>query len=51
MDPTGRVLGLMPHPERHSDPLQPPRWTRDGPAPEGDGLRYFRRALAVANSA
>ncbi len=25
-DPTGRVLGLMPHPERHMDRLQHPRW-------------------------
>jgi phosphoribosylformylglycinamidine (FGAM) synthase-like amidotransferase family enzyme len=23
-DPTGRVLGLMPHPERHIDPTNPP---------------------------
>ena len=27
-DATGRVLGLMPHPERHIDPTQHPRWTR-----------------------
>ncbi|MCI0343141.1 MAG: phosphoribosylformylglycinamidine synthase I [Planctomycetales bacterium] len=47
-DPTGRVLGLMPHPERHADPLQHPRWTREGPKAEGDGLRIFRRALAAA---
>jgi phosphoribosylformylglycinamidine synthase len=41
-DISGRVLGLMPHPERHILPIQHPRWTREGLAPEGDGLRLFR---------
>ena len=41
----GRVCGLMPHPERHVDPTQHPRWTR-GPLPEaGDGLRVFQNAV------
>ncbi|HXG11296.1 MAG TPA: phosphoribosylformylglycinamidine synthase I [Gemmataceae bacterium] len=44
-DPTGRVLGLMPHPERHVLPTQHPRWTRLGLAAEGDGLRLFRNAV------
>jgi phosphoribosylformylglycinamidine synthase subunit PurQ / glutaminase len=44
-DPTGRVLGLMPHPERHVLPTQHPQWTRLGLAPEGDGLRLFRNAV------
>jgi phosphoribosylformylglycinamidine synthase len=44
-DATGRVLGLMPHPERHVLPTQHPRWTRQGLAPEGDGLRLFRNAV------
>jgi phosphoribosylformylglycinamidine synthase len=44
-DVTGRVLGLMPHPERHVLPVQHPRWTREGLAPEGDGLRLFRNAV------
>jgi phosphoribosylformylglycinamidine synthase len=44
-DVTGRVLGLMPHPERHVLPTQHPRWTRLGLAPEGDGLRLFRNAV------
>lgn len=44
-DPSGRVCGLMPHPERHIDPTQHPRWTR-GPLPaEGDGLQVFRNAV------
>jgi phosphoribosylformylglycinamidine synthase len=44
-DPTGRVLGLMPHPERHVLPTQHPRWTRNGLAAEGDGLKLFRNAV------
>jgi phosphoribosylformylglycinamidine synthase I len=44
-DATGRVMGLMPHPERHVLPTQHPQWTRHGLAPEGDGLRLFRNAV------
>jgi len=44
-DASGRVLGLMPHPERHVLPTQHPRWTRLGLAPEGEGLRLFRNAV------
>jgi phosphoribosylformylglycinamidine synthase I len=44
-DISGRVLGLMPHPERHVLPTQHPRWTREGLAEEGDGLRLFRNAV------
>lgn len=44
-DTTGRVLGLMPHPERHVLPAQHPQWTRTGLAAEGDGLRLFRNAV------
>jgi phosphoribosylformylglycinamidine synthase len=44
-DATGRVLGVMPHPERHVLPTQHPRWTREGLKAEGDGLRLFRNAV------
>jgi phosphoribosylformylglycinamidine synthase len=44
-DASGRVLGIMPHPERHVLPTQHPCWTRRGLAPEGDGLRLFRNAV------
>lgn len=44
-DPTGRVLGLMPHPERHLDPLQHPRWTRGEAGRAGDGLQLFTNAV------
>ena len=45
-DSTGRVLGLMPHPERHIDPTQHPRWTRGEAGPVGDGLKIFQNAVA-----
>ena len=44
-DPTGRVMGLMPHPERFVDLTQHPRWTRGGPA-RADGRGFFERAFA-----
>ena len=44
-DSTGRVLGLMPHPERHIDPTQHPRWTRGEAAEVGDGLQVFKNAV------
>ena len=44
-DVTGRVMGLMPHPERHVLPTQHPQWTRLGLQPEGDGLAVFRNAV------
>ena len=43
-DETGRVLGLMPHPERHIDPTQHPRWTREQ-RERGDGLVLFENAV------
>lgn len=44
-DPTGRIFGLMPHPERHVDPTQHPRWTRGEAGEVGDGLRMFQNAV------
>jgi phosphoribosylformylglycinamidine synthase len=46
-DASGRVFGLMPHPERHVLPTQHPAWTRHGLAEEGDGLAIFRNAVSV----
>jgi len=45
-DATGRVLGLMPHPERHIDPTHHPRWTRGEAGEVGDGMRVFTNAVA-----
>jgi phosphoribosylformylglycinamidine synthase len=44
-DATGRVLGLMPHPERFVDRTQHPRWTREPGRETGDGLRVFENAV------
>jgi len=44
-DDTGRVCGLMPHPERHIDRTHHPRWTRGEGRPEGDGLAVFQNAV------
>lgn len=46
-DPTGRVLGLMPHPERFVVGTQHPCWTSLPRREEGDGLALFRRAVAT----
>jgi phosphoribosylformylglycinamidine synthase I len=45
-DAPGRVLGLMPHPERFIDATQHPRWTRLNLFGDGDGLRLFRNAVS-----
>ncbi|MFM7843976.1 MAG: phosphoribosylformylglycinamidine synthase subunit PurQ [Planctomycetota bacterium] len=44
-DETGRVFGLMPHPERHLDPTNHPQWTRLPPREHGDGLQLFQNAV------
>ena len=43
-DKTGRVLGLMPHPERFVRPTQHPRWSRLKNA-SGDGMTIFNNAV------
>jgi phosphoribosylformylglycinamidine synthase subunit PurQ / glutaminase len=53
-DPTGRIFGLMPHPDRFLDWTRHPFWTRLDPARRrGDapGLAMFRSAVeAVAGA-
>lgn len=44
-DKSGRILGLMPHPERYVDPTQHPRWTRGEASDVGEGLRLFQNAV------
>ncbi|AEB09700.1 phosphoribosylformylglycinamidine synthase I [Desulfobacca acetoxidans] len=54
-DATGRILGLMPHPEAFVSELQHPTWTRRKeswrrqglpyPAPPGAGLKIFQNAV------
>jgi phosphoribosylformylglycinamidine synthase len=48
IDPTGRVLGLMPHPERNVESWHHPDWTLGTTPPEGDGLSVFRNAVRAA---
>ncbi|SFH68954.1 phosphoribosylformylglycinamidine synthase I [Planctomicrobium piriforme] len=45
-DATGRVLGLMPHPERFLFATQHPQWTRLGLKGDGEGFKLFRNAVA-----
>jgi phosphoribosylformylglycinamidine synthase len=54
-DPTGRILGLMPHPEAYNHFTNHPAWTkrkelllREGktvPSEEGEGIKIFRNAV------
>jgi phosphoribosylformylglycinamidine synthase len=44
-DETGRILGLMPHPERHIDVTQHPRGMSVVNKKEGDGLQIFRNGI------
>lgn len=44
-DNTGRVFGLMPHPERHLFATQHPRWSRDEAKGEGDGVKIFKEGV------
>ncbi len=44
-DPTGRIFGLMPHPEAFLSPYNAPDWTRRGAQTEGDGVVFFRNAI------
>jgi phosphoribosylformylglycinamidine synthase len=55
-DPSGRVLGLMPHPERNVTPWNHPHWQRlqmrssaaRAPRSEGEGLSFYRRLVRAA---
>jgi len=44
-DNTGRVLGLMPHPERFVRPTQHPHWSRLKNRRDGDGTTIFNNAV------
>jgi len=47
-DPTGRIFGLMPHPERHIDRYQHPCWTRKKSKDAGDGFKIFENGVKFA---
>ncbi len=44
-DRTGRILGLMPHPERFVRHSQHPHWTRLGGEKRQDGVTIFKNAV------
>jgi len=44
-DASGRIFGLMPHPERFIRWSQHPRWTREPPRERGDGFGIFLNAV------
>jgi phosphoribosylformylglycinamidine synthase len=43
-DPSGRIFGIMPHPEAFVHYTHHPRWTREKLPVEGEGLKIFRNA-------
>ncbi len=53
-DPSGRLFGMMPHPDAYLYPFQHPHWFRRGcqtPVPDtlsGEGLRIFRNGVDAA---
>jgi phosphoribosylformylglycinamidine synthase len=53
-DPSGRLFGLMPHPDAYLYPFHHPQWSKRklaGAIPrEGDGMRLFRNGVAAARS-
>ena len=60
-DPTGRIFGLMPHPEAFNHYTNHPDWTRRKErllrqgktieSKEGDGIRIFRNAVEYVKNA
>jgi len=50
--PSGRLLGLMPHPEAYHSPYNHPDWPserrRDRLSRTGEGLRFFQNAVEFA---
>jgi phosphoribosylformylglycinamidine synthase subunit PurQ / glutaminase len=47
-DPSGRVFGLMPHPEAFLHRTNHPRWTREELPEVGAGLALFKNAVDFA---
>lgn len=58
-DPTGRIFGLMPHPEAYNHFTNHPDWTRrvwadrggEAPSEEGEGVALFRNVVREAGRA
>jgi phosphoribosylformylglycinamidine synthase len=43
-DESGRMMGMMPHPEGYLHYTNHPRWTRERLPEEGAGVAFFRNA-------
>ncbi len=48
-DKTGRILGLMPHPERFLHYFNSPFWSKQSDNGEGQGLQLFKNAASFFN--
>ncbi len=49
-DTTGRILGMMPHPERYYQKIQHPMWQRREDLGKPDGLQLFQNGVEAARS-
>ena len=49
-DETGRLFGMMPHPEAYTHRTNHPRWTREDLPEEGTGVAFFRNAVEFIRS-
>ena len=49
-DETGRLFGMMPHPEAYTHRTNHPRWTREELPEEGMGLTFFKNAVEFIRS-
>jgi phosphoribosylformylglycinamidine synthase len=47
---TGRLYGMMPHPEAYTHFTNHPRWTREDLPEEGMGLAFFKNAVQFIRS-
>lgn len=47
---TGRLFGMMPHPEAYTHRTNHPRWTREDLPEEGMGLSFFKNAVDFIRS-
>lgn len=49
-DETGRLYGMMPHPDAYTHCTNHPRWTREDLPEEGMGLAFFKNAVQFIRS-
>lgn len=49
-DASGRIFGLMPHPEAYLHRTNHPRWCRESLPEEGMGLALFRNAISFVRA-